>query len=260
MPLLALLVLAPSGWSGSATMAAASSAAPATWTTYFFPTVVGNQCHLALQGATFSGTETLTVHAVNHTAAGTKITVFESGATQVNGKGIPTNAALHYLITTKGGLVAVPSSLLLAGQSASITGNTVLPTVASLFAGTTSNSSFSEVVPLTPSDISQLSGVLLPHQTSLHASLVLRSTGSEINSLTMPVGSLGTLHNVLRVQSSIASVKVTNVVKAAQGALDAAVKKETAPLLNFTELYAPKIGPVEATVDNITTYTTSCAR
>jgi hypothetical protein len=247
-------------WPGGANGAASASTPSPTWATYFYPTVIGYVCHEAFLTAAASGAETLTVNAVRRTSSGTDVTVLESGNTQVADKGVPSSATLHYILTKSGRLIEVGSNVLLAGAAASTNGDTVFPSVPSLLAGHSGTSTARTDYPLSAADQSQLQGVLEPHQTTLDASVVLRSTGAAISSLTLPYGTIGTLHHVLRIATSISSLTVTNVIKGARKEFDKEMRGVISKELNVTTYFAPHLGPIEVNLLNTRIYATSCTR
>ena len=68
----------------------------------FFPLEVGWTSNESLDAACLTGAETLTVASVGRVPQGRSVTVNEGSSTTAGGTSIPTNAALHYVLT-KGG-------------------------------------------------------------------------------------------------------------------------------------------------------------
>jgi hypothetical protein len=252
----------------AAAAAAASSASPSatttkptrtsgapTWTSYFYPLTVGWTCQEALTTVT-SGSETLTVAAVTKTRKGQAITIDEASSTDVSGTEVPTNAALHYLITTNGQLVSAPSAGQLSGQAYRVVGDTVFPSVRTLLAG---GSGLSRVrissVP-SKSDLAQIKPILVPHATSLEMVLVLKQSGTKVAQLQT---SAGTYHDVLAVRSTLKSLDVTNVLPRDRRGLDRQIQPTVAKSLTTTVWYAPGYGPVKVIAGGITGVVTSCA-
>jgi hypothetical protein len=237
----------------AAASAKASSAGP-TWTSYFYPLKVGWTCHEALTTVT-SGSETLTVAAVTKTKKGEAITIDEGSSTDVGGTNVPTNAALHYLITTGGQLISVPSAGQLGGQAYHYVGNTVFPSVHTLLAGGSGLSRVHISAPLGKSDLAQIKSILTPHSTSLEMALVLKQSGSKVAQLQT---SAGTYHNVLAVRSSLKSLDITNALGSARRDLDREIQPSEAKSVANTVWYAPGFGPVKVVVGGVTSVVTGC--
>jgi len=226
-----------------------------TWKSYFYPGRMGRTCQETLDSDGMTGTETLRVSDVTTTPRGTQITIDEGSDTQVDGKNIPTNAALHYTITRSGDLVSSPSSELIGGMAAQLVGNTVLPSVRHLSSGGVFSSTLHLLVPLSESDLSQLSGSLQPGQTSLQIAISIREKGTVVPTLTVP---LGTFHDVLEVTSSLGQVEVTNAAKGAGGAFASALYPELKKELGNQTWYAKNNGPVQFELSGLVAHLTSC--
>ncbi len=248
-------VVAPLGASGDAGAAGAAGANP-TWVRYFFPLRVGWTCHESLDAAGVTGSETLTVSAVGRVPQGRLVTVNEgSSTTTAGGTSIPTNAALHYVLSNGGQLVSVPSGIQVAGQSTSITGNTTYPSVRALLSGGSAVSRLHIAAPLSAADRAELQAVLPHGATSLDIAVDLRQSGGSVRLLRT---AMATFHHVLSVHSVLQSIAFTNVTKAASKELAAAVKPAIAKELNVTAWYAPGIGPIKTSADGYTSSVTSC--
>ncbi len=237
--------------------AGAAQSKPATWSTYFYPRVVGYQCHESFASKGASGSETLTVAAVKKTSKGVNVTIQESGSAQAFNTKIPVNATLHYTLTKRGQLSTNPSAVGFAGRSGSVTGTTVFPSVASLVSGHTSTATFHETIPLTASDKRQLKGDLLPRQSSLKVNITLKNKGAIVPTLTLPIGPL---QQLLRIDTSVKSVTVTNSAPKARKQLASALTSELKNQFTTSTWYARNIGPVQVTVLALTTQAASCAK
>jgi hypothetical protein len=242
---------------GPAAAAAASPKPPSsgpTWTSYFYPLKVGWTCHEALTRVT-TGTETLTVTAVTKTKKGEAITIDEGSSTIVDGTNVPSNEALHYLITTGGQLISAPSAGQLAGHTYHYAGNTVFPSVRTLLAGGSGLSRVHISAPLSKSDLSQVKSILTPHSTSLDMVLVLKQSGTKVAQLQT---SAGTYHDVLAVRSSLKSLDITNALGSARSDLDRELQPNEAKAVANTVWYAPGNGPVKVIVGGVTGIVTDC--
>ncbi len=236
-------------------MAAGASTPAPTWTTYFYPLTVGWTCHESLtSGAT--GEETLTVSAVTPVKQGRQVTVDEGSSTTVKGTEVPSNAALHYILTRQGQLVSEPSSGQLAGQAFRVEGNTVYPTVATLLRGGSGLSDVRIVAPLDKSKLSQLRSVLKAHATELEMAIELKQSGSKVASLTTPAG---TFHDVLAVHSTLRKLDITNATSATRHILDSEIEPTLAQEEANTVWYAPAYGPVKVDVGGVIGVITGCA-
>jgi hypothetical protein len=242
---------APAGGGGDA---GAAGAAP-TWVRYFFPLQVGWTCHESLDAAGVTGAETLTVASVGSVPQGRSVTVDEGSSTTAGGTSVPTNAALHYVLTKGGQLISVPSGVQVAGQPYSITGNTTFPSVRTLLSGGSAASRLHIALPLNAADRAELQAVLPDGATSLEMAVDLRQSGNSVPTLQT---SMGTFHNVLSVHSVLRSIAFTNVTKAASKELVAAIKPAIAKELSIMAWYAPGIGPIKTSADGYTSSVTSC--
>jgi len=254
VPLALTLLVSALGQAGAAQRNLSASHQP-TWISYFFPTRIGLTCRESFASNGLSGDETLRVTAVSTSSLGTRVTVEESSATQVAGKDIPTNAALHYTITREGSLVSSPSAGMFGGQTAQLVGNTVLPSVGQLLSGRSFTASLHEIVPLSAAQLSQVRSALKPGQTSLQIALALRERGRLVPTLTVP---LGTFHNVLEVSTSLGHVEVKNALPSAAKSFNAALEPTFRKELNFQTWYAKNTGPVQITLAGVMTRMTSC--
>jgi hypothetical protein len=241
-----------------ASLGTAASAAPsqgATWSSYFYPLRVGRTCQEVLDSDGVTGTETVRVAAVSRTAQGQAVTVDDASATQVNGQDIPTNSALHFLLTDRGQLVRTPSNQLVGGIGVQTIGNTVLPSVSNLMSGGRYTTRIVVLVVLPPSDLSQLQGALQPNQKDLRAAIAIREVGSVVPVLTVP---LGTFHDVLKVDQSLQSISVTNARKSEAGALSSALRSELSREFTSQTWYAKDIGPIRYGLLGLSESVTSC--
>jgi hypothetical protein len=238
-------------WTGAVGAAGAAS----TWVRYFFPLKVGWTCHESLAGAGATGDETLTVASVGSAPQGRSVTVTEGSSSTAGGVSVPTNAALHYVLTKGGQLVSQPSGIQVAGEPYSISGNTTYPSVHALLSGGTAVSRLQLGVPLSAADRAELKAVLPAGATSLKMSVAVKQSGSSVPVMHTP---MGTFHHVLAVRSVLKSIAFTNVTKAASKELAAAVKPALAKELSLTEWYAPGVGPIKGTAAAFTTVMTSC--
>jgi len=235
-------------------MAAASPKPPSggpTWTSYFYPLKVGWTCQEELTTVT-TGSETLTVAAVTKTKEGQAITVDEGSSTNVNGTDVPTNAALHYLITTGGQLISSPSAGQLGGQAYRYVGNTVFPSVRTLLAGGSGLSRVHIAAPLSTRELAQVKSILSAHATSLEMTLVLKQSGAKVAQLQTPAG---TYHDV---RSTLKSLDITNALGSARGDLDRQLQPTEAKSVANTVWYAPGYGPVKVIVSGVTGIVTGC--
>lgn len=240
----------------AATTGSATAAGPGhTWADYFYPLKVGWTCHESFDTNGVKGTETLSVASVGTVRGGRSITVDEASATTVKGTTVPTNAALHYMLTNAGGLVAVPSSTQIAGQAYREEGNTVYPSVRALLSGGSSTSGLHISTALNASQRSEIGGVLPSGATSLDMAVAIRQSGTDVPTLRTPDG---TYHNALVVHSSLKSIHVTNALKSASKDLDSTLKPIVAKELASTTWYAVDHGPVKFKLDGITAYITNC--
>jgi hypothetical protein len=250
-----LLVLAQPTLAHAAQKELLGSSNGPTWTSYFYPARVGRTCQETLHSGGVTGTETLRVSDVTPTPQGTQITVDEGSDTQVDGKSIPTNAALHYTITNNGDLVSSPSSDMIGGVAAQLVGNTVLPSVKRLMSGGVFASTLHMLVPLSQSDLSQLSGALKPGQKSMDIALSIRERGSLIPTLAVP---LGRFRDVLDVTTTLGRIDVTNAVKSAAGALASALRSDLKKEVSYQTWYAKDNGPVQFELSGVVAQLTSC--
>jgi hypothetical protein len=226
-----------------------------TWADYFYPLKVGWTCHETVNSGGVTGTETLTVASIGTVPGGRSITVDEGSSSTADGRTVPTNSALRYVLTSKGGLVTVPSSGQLAGQAYRIDGSTVYPSVQTLLGGGSSTSRLHISLPLAASDLTELKGVLPPKTTDLDMTVSVRQTGTVVPTLSTPGGSLD---DALAVHSVLKSITVTNALKSATKELDAALKPVVAKELVTTTWFELDRGPVKFTFDGITGYVTDC--
>ena len=240
------------GAAASALMSSAGLAGAATssqtWSDYFYPLKVGWTCHEALDSAGITGTETLTITAVAKVRDGHSVSVTEGSSTSVNGTNVPTNSVLHYVLTNNGHLVSVPSAGQFAGQPYEIRGDTTLPSVHTLLSGGTGTSELHISEPLNQSQLAQVGSILTPHATALDMEVVLRERGHHDAALTTP---MGTFHNVLAVQATLGSIRVTDAVKGASKALTSELQPVLGKDLANTTWYAPGVGPVRFDVGGI---------
>jgi hypothetical protein len=236
---------------------AASQAGKLNWNTYFDPQRVGFTCDDTFSTPTTSGAETLTVSAVKQTAQGKAITIEESGITHPAGGGsVPTNETLHYTITPSGDLVSTPSSLQFGAQSGNVVGQTILPNVASMLAGHRSTYVFKISIPLSKADLAQVGSTLRPHQTALKISIEMANHGSAVPTLSVP---FGTFHQVLRIDTTMKKVTVTNAITADAGKqIGSVIESQFKQGLNATTWYAPGVGPIQVFLNGLTTVTKSC--
>jgi hypothetical protein len=251
------LPIALTGVPGSAPTASASpkSAAAPTWTTYFYPLKVGLTCQEELTtGAT--GTETLTVTAVTKTKQGQAVTIDEGSSTEVNGTSVPTNAAIHYVITKSGQLISAPSAGQLGGQAYRVEGNTVFPAVQTLLSGGSGLSRERISAPLADTDLAQIKSILTTHATSLSMALVLKQSGTKVALLQTPAG---TYHDVLAVRSTLRSLDITNALASARRDLDREIEPIVAKSVVSTVWYAPGKGPVKVVASGVTGIVTGCS-
>jgi hypothetical protein len=248
--------LAPTVWASAAVSSSHKPAAAGpSWTTYFYPLKVGWTCQEALTTVT-SGTETLTVAAVTKTKNGRAITIDEGSSTDVNGTNVPTNAAIHYVITKGGQLISAPSAGLLGGQSYQVVGNTVFPNVHTLLAGGSGLSGVHISAPLAQSDLAQIKSILTPHSTALDMALVLKQSGTKVAQLRT---SAGTFHNVLEVRSTLRSLDITNALPSARHDLNQEIDSDVGKSVASTVWYAPGFGPVKVLADGVTGVVTGCS-
>ncbi len=245
------------GGSGATPTAGASPrpvAAGPTWTTYFYPLKVGWTCREELTtGAT--GTETLTVTAVTKTTQGEAVTIDEGSSTDVNGTTVPTNAALHYVITKGGQLISAPSAGQLGGQAYRVEGNTVFPAVHTLLSGGSGLSRERISAPLADSDLAQVKSILTAHATALSMALVLKQAGTKVAQLRTTAG---TYHNVLAVRSTLHALDITNALASARRDLDREIEPIVAKTVVSTVWYAPGYGPVKVVASGVTGIVTGC--
>ena len=168
--------------------AAGTTAANPTWVGYFFPLKVGWTCHESLTGGGATGDETLTVSAVATVSQGRSVTVDEGSSSTVGTTSVPTNAALHYILTNRGQLISVPSGLQIAGQPYSITGDTTYPSIKTLLSGGSSVSHLHIAALLSPADRAELQGVLPAKATSLDMAVDVAQRGGSLKTLQTPLG------------------------------------------------------------------------
>jgi hypothetical protein len=226
-----------------------------TWSNYFYPLKVGWTCRESFSSSSVSGSETLTVSAVTKTANGVDVTVNQAGNTETQGTNVPTNSVLHYTLGRNGSLVSNSVNALIGANSAQTGGDSVFPSVQSLIAGHTGVSTVTATVPLSSSDISQLKGALKSGQNSLVMAVQLRSKGSLISNLRVP---MGTVHKVLEVSTTLGSLKVTNAIPAAEKALVSALRPDFQKTSNFKTWYARGIGPVQVELAGLVIKATAC--
>jgi hypothetical protein len=230
------------------------AAAGPTWTTYFYPLKVGWTCQEDLTtGAT--GTETLTVTAVTKSAQGEAVTIDEGSSTDVNGTTVPTNAAIHYVITKGGQLISAPSAGQLGGQAYRVEGNTVYPAVHTLLSGGSGLSRERVSAPLADSALAQVKSILTQHATSLSMALVLKQAGTKVAQLQTTAG---TYRNVLAVRSTLRSLDITNALPSARRDLDREIEPILAKTVVSTVWYAPGYGPVKVVASGVTGIVTDC--
>jgi hypothetical protein len=228
----------------------------ATWTGYFFPLKVGWTCHESLTGSGAKGSETETLSAVTRVPQGHAVTVTEgNSSTAGSGTAVPTNAALHFILTTGGQLVSVPSGIQVAGMAYSIKGNSTYPSVRTLLSGGSAVSRLQIAAPLTAADRAELRAVLPANATSLDMAVAVTQRGALTNTLTT---AMGTFHHVLTVRSVFKSLAFTNVNEAASQELAQAVKPTIAKELGATTWYAPGVGPIKVTQGGFVETLTSC--
>jgi len=240
---------------GGTADAAGTAAASATWVGYFFPLEVGWTCHESLTGGGATGDETLTVSAVAHVSQGRSVTVDEGSSSTVGTTSVPTNAALHYILTSRGQLISVPSGIQVAGQPYSITGDTSYPSVKTLLSGGSGVSHLHIAALLSPADRAELQGVLPAKATSLEMAVDVAQRGSSLKTLQTP---LGTFHRVLVVHSVATSIAFTNIGRAASKELAGAILPTISKELSSTAWYAPGFGPIKDAADGFTSTLTSC--
>ncbi len=251
---LAALVVLPDQ-TGEADAAGGSGAVTPTWVHYFFPLKVGWTCHESLEATGATGDETLTVASVSRTSRGRSVTITEGSSSTAGGVSVPTNAALHYVLTTGGQLVSVPSGIQVAGQPFSINGTTTYPNVQTLLSGGSAVSRLHIAVPLSAADRAELKAVLPANATALDIAVAVQQSGRSVAELQTP---LGTFHHLLSVRSVLKSIAFTNVSKAASRELAAAVKPAIAKELTLDAVYAPGVGPIKITAAGYTGVLTSC--
>jgi hypothetical protein len=253
-------ILFATGPLASRTSAAAAApngtgGAPTTWEGYFYPLKVGWTCHESLDASGITGSETLTIAAVGNVPQGRSVTVTEGSSSTVNGTSVPTNAALHYILSKGGQLISVPSDYQVGGQPYSIKGNTTYPSVRSLLSGGNSVSHLHVDAPLSETDAAELKGVLPAGATSLDMAVSVTQRGNAVASLQT---SMGTFHHVLAVHSTVKDIAFTNISKAGSKELAAAIKPLIAKALSATAWYAPGVGVIKNSVDGLVTVVTDC--
>ena len=234
---------------------AESAGANPTWVGYFFPLKVGWTCHESLSGGAATGDETLTISAVAPVSRGRSVTVDEGSSSTVGTTSVPTNAALHYILTKRGQLISVPSGLQVAGRPYSIIGDTTYPSVKSLLSGGSSVSHLHFAALLSPADRAELQGVLPAKATSLDMAVDVAQRGGSLETLQTP---LGTFHHVLVVHSVAKSIAFTNIGKAASKELAGAILPTISKELSATVWYAPGVGPIKNLADGFISTITSC--
>lgn len=244
------------GQSGTAGAAGTAAANP-TWVGYFFPLKVGWTCHESLTGGGATGDETLTVSAVAPESQGRSVTVDEGSSSTVGTTSVPTNAALHYILTKRGQLISVPSGVQIAGQPYSITGDTTYPSIKTLLSGGSTVSHLHIAALLSAADRAELQGVLPAKATSLEMAVDVTQRGGSLETLQTP---LGTLHHVLAVHSAAKSIVFTNIGKAASKELAGAILPTISKELSSTAWYAPGLGPIKDSADGFTSTITSCGQ
>lgn len=244
------------GISSSTGATAAGSSGGLSWSTYFYPLRVGYVCTETIDSTGVNATETLTIAAVEHTAAGTNVTVDQSGDTQVGSKQTPTNGALHYTLRDDGSLVSTSANELISGTGAGTRGPTVFPSVKALVSGRTGRSSAVVAVPLSNSDLQQLQGALKPGQTSLNMKIGFINSGSLVPTLVVPMGEF---HDVLKVTTKLRGLNVTNASSAGAQALNSALKPEIEKTSNIQTWYARDVGPVQVSIAGLTIKAQSCS-
>jgi hypothetical protein len=254
---LAVLVVLPArtGGTGGAGAAERSGAAAPTWVRYFFPLKVGWTCHESLEATGATGAETLTVASVGRTSRGRSVTITEGSSSTADGVSVPTNAALHYVLTTGGQLVSVPSGIQVGGQPYSIDGTTTYPDVQTLLSGGSAVSRLHIAVPLSAADRAELQAVLPAGATALDMAVAVQQSGRSVAVLQTP---MGTFHHLLSVRSVLKSIAFTNVSKAASRVLAGAVKPTIAKELTLDAVYAPGVGPIKIAAAGYTGFLTSC--
>ena len=247
-------VVSLSGTAGTAGAAGTTGDGP-TWVGYFFPLKVGWTCHESLTGGGATGDETLTVSAVAPVSRGRSVTVDEGSSSTVGTTSVPTNAALHYILTNRGQLISVPSGLQVAGQPYSITGDTTYPSIKTLLSGGSTVSHLHISALLSPADRAELQGVLPAKATSLEMAVDVAQRGGSLNTLQTP---LGTFHHVLVVHSVAKSIAFTNIGKAASKELAGAILPTISKEFSATVWYAPGVGPIKNSADGFISTITSC--
>jgi hypothetical protein len=251
--LTALATALCAGGAGAST--AAKQAGSPDWVDYFYPLKVGWTCQQSIDTVSVRGTETLTVAAISSVPGGRAVTIDESGATTVDGTSVPSNAALHYVLTGTGNLIEDHSGGQLLGQSAQIVGNTTFASVRSLLSGASSVSHLHIVTPLAQSSLAQLKPILAPGASRMDMSVALRQSGSTLAVLHTQ---MGTYHRVLVVHTALQSLEVTDIVRAARKDVDSELRQNVGKEYDVTTWYAPHVGPVKVNDAGITSYTTSC--
>jgi hypothetical protein len=226
-----------------------------TWAGYFYPLKVGWTCHETLQSSGATGSETLTIAAVGHVAQGRSVTVTEGSSSTANGTSVPTNAALHYILSNEGPLISVPSDYQVGGQAYSIKGDTTYPSVRTLLSGGNSLSSLHVDAPLNQTDVAELKGVLPAGATSLDMAVTVAQRGNAVASLQTP---MGTFHHVLAVHSTVKKIAFTNISKADSKELATAIKPLIAKILTATTWYAPGVGDIKNSLDGVVSTVTDC--
>jgi len=196
------------------------------------------------------------VSAVTKVKKGRAVTVDEGSSTEVNGVNVPTNAALHYILTNSGQLISEPSAGQLAGQAYRVQGDTIYPNVMTLLAGGSGISRVRIDAPLARGDLSKLTGVLKPHATTLNMALNLEQTGSKVALLRTPAG---TFHHLMAVHSTLHSLDITDATNYARQSVDSELRPTVAKSVTNTVWYAPGFGPVKVSVGGITGVMTGCS-
>lgn len=242
------------GWGGSAG-AAGTGGADSTWLGYFFPLKVGWTCHESLTGSGATGSETLTIAAVGRVRQGRSVTVDEGSSSTLGATSVPTNGALHYILTNEGQLISVPSDLQISGQPYGITGDTTYPSIKTLLSGGSAVSHLHIELPLNATDRAELQAVLPAKATSLDMAVDVAQHGNPVATLQT---SSGTFHHVVVVHSTAKSLAFTNIGKVASQELAGAILPTISKEVSSTTWYAPGVGPIKDSAGGFTSTVTSC--
>ncbi len=189
------------------------------------------------------GSETLTVSAVEPVAQGRSVTVDEGSSSTIGTTSVPTNAAFHYILTSRGQLISVPSGLQVAGQPYSITGDTTYPSVKTLLSGGKTVSHLHIDCAAQPGGSRRAARRpsrqvhLARHGRRRRAARAVRSRPSRLLWARSTMCSSCT--------PCATSIAFTNIGKAASRELAGAVLPTISKELSSTTWYAPGLGPIK---------------